>query len=121
MDKNPVELEQKRLSFIGLSIHQIDNKSELVDYLVYLVNNNLTRLLYGHSLWTISVLKQNPDSFYFGELADLLVSDGRPFHLLAKLHGLPLEYEISIPNLVLLCLDLAQKNGWSVFLFGAEE
>jgi N-acetylglucosaminyldiphosphoundecaprenol N-acetyl-beta-D-mannosaminyltransferase len=120
MYKHPVELEQKRLSFIGLSIHQINDKSVLIDYLVNVVDNNLTKVLYGHSLWTISVLKQNPDAWYYGEQADLLVSDGRPFHLLAKWHGLPLKFEISIPNLVFLCLDLANQNKWSVFLLGAE-
>lgn len=116
----PEELEQKRLSFIGLSIHQINSRSELIDYLIKVVDNNFTKVIYGHSLWTISILKQVPNVYYFGEKADLLVSDGRPFYLLAKWHGLPLRFEISIPNLVLLCLDIANQKGWSVFLLGAE-
>ena len=33
--------------------------------------------------------------------------------------GIPLRYDISIPNLVLLLLDLADKHKWNVYILGA--
>jgi len=110
----------KRQNFIGLSVSSF-TQQELLSYIPQSVNNRGCNVFYGYSLWTIVNLQSIPQVVQYGEQADLLVADGRPFFLLARLHGLPLKYEISIPNLVLLCLDLAQKKGWSVFLFGAEE
>ncbi len=110
----------KRFNFIGLSIDLIQSKEQLVSFILFIVKNGRNVVFYGHSLWSISVLKQYPNVWHYAEQADLLVSDGRPFFLLAKWHGLPLKYELSIPNLVFLCLELASQNKWSVILFGAE-
>lgn len=109
-----------RLNFIGLSVSSFSIQA-LVDAIQNIVYSETCNVLYGYSLWTIVNLKTLPEVYEYGEQSDLLVADGRPFYLLTRLHGLPVQYEISIPNLVLLCLDLANKNGWKIFVFGAEE
>lgn len=110
----------KKHSFLGLSISVFD-KEELVSYIIETVKSNRKSIMYGHALWTFPMLKKYPEIFYFGEKSDVLVTDGRPFYIMAKMHGIPLKYDISIPNLVLLSLELANSNNWSVFLLGATD
>lgn len=114
--KNKIE----RHNFIGFSVSVFD-KEQLVNYIVNAIEGNDKVIFYGHSLWSISVLKSQPDIYVYGEKADLLVTDGRPFYILAKLYGLPLKLELSIPNLVFLVLKLANSSSWNVYLLGAEE
>ena len=109
----------RKVNFVGLSISVFDKK-ELCTYIEDIVKKDLTIIIYGHSLWTISILKTQPEVYYFGEKADVLVVDGRPLYLLAKMHGLPIKSDISIPNLVLLSLSLADKYCWSIFLLGSK-
>ena len=113
-------LELRKVKFIGLSI-SIFELSELKKYIKNVVEHNAAKVMYGYSLWTITALKKYPELYKYAEQSDVLVTDGRPFFLLAKFHGLPLKHDISIPNLVFLTLDLANKNGWSVFLLGADK
>lgn len=122
MDGNRQEIDivPERRSFVGLSISVFD-QAELSTYIINLVEHNQSRVLYGYSLWTISALKSIPELYFYAEQADLFVTDGRPFYLLAKLHGLPLKLDLSIPGLVLLTLNLADKHGWSIFLLGTTE
>jgi len=110
----------EKTNFLGLSISIFDRK-QLIKYIEDTVNEDNQKVLYGHALWTIPMMKRFPDIYNYGELADLLVTDGRPFYLLAKWHGLPLKYDISIPNLVSLTLELAHINKWSIFLLGATD
>jgi len=108
----------EKTNFIGLSISIFDRK-QLIKYIEDTVNDDKQKVLYGHALWTIPMMNKFPDIYNYGELADLFVTDGRPFYLLAKWHGLLLKYDISIPNLVSLSLELANKYRWSIFLLGA--
>jgi len=112
------EIIFEKQSFLGLHISIFD-RAELISYLKNTVENNRKSILYGHALWTFPMLKKHPEIYIYGDKADVLVTDGRPFYVLAKIHGLPLKYDISIPNLVILTLQLADKFNWSVYLLGA--
>jgi len=122
MDGNRFEMikDPQKKHFIGLSISIFD-KMELENYLVNVVNNNCKKVLYGYSLWTISALNKIPEIYNYSEQADFFVTDGRPFYLMAKLHGVPMKTDLSIPGLVFFILQLADKYGWSIFLLGASE
>lgn len=113
-------MELPKYNFLGLSI-SVFYKYELVNYLHSIVVNNEQSICYGHVLWTFPMMKMHPDIYHYGEQADLFVTDGKPFYSLAKFNGLPLKYNISIPNLVLLTLELANKHNWSIFLLGTKK
>lgn len=114
------DLEISKLNLFGLSISQIENRIELEKYIIDAIASNKNKVIYGHSLGNVPVMLENPDIFYYGEQADIMLSDGRPFYLLSKMMHLPVKYEISIPNFVFLCLNLANVNRYRVFLLGAE-
>lgn len=122
MDGHKPEMikDPEKQRFLGLSISIFD-KTELEDYLTNVVKYNNTKVLYGYSLWTISVLNKIPEIYNYAEQADFFVTDGRPFYLLAKWHGVPMKIDLSIPGLVFFVLQVADKFGWSVFLLGASE
>lgn len=122
MDGNSLQIikDPSKQSFLGLSVSIFD-ELELENYLIKIIEFNKTKVLYGYSLWTISALNKIPELYLYAEQADFFVTDGRPFYLLAKLHGLPLKLDLSIPGLVFYTLQLANKFGWSVFLLGATE
>jgi len=112
--------ELEKANFLGFSI-SIFEKDQLITFIERNVDFNLKNIYYGHSLWVISNLVKQPNIYLYGEKADVLITDGRLFYLIAKFHGLPIKYNISIPQLVLLTLHLANKNNWSVFVLGGKE
>jgi len=119
-DSKIEQIEIKRLSFLGLSI-SVFEKQDLINFIINTVSNNQHKIFYGHALWSFPMINKYPAIYKYGEKADVFVTDGRIFYLMAKWHGLLLKYEISIPNLVHLILELANKNNWSVYLLGATE
>lgn len=109
-----------KLNFLGLSISVFD-RGELISTLMNNVIENKKKIYYGYSIGEIAYIKKHAEIYKYGQKSDIFVTDGRIFYLLARKHGLNLKYDISIPNLVLLVLELANKNHWSVFLLGSKE
>lgn len=107
-----------KVKFAGYGI-SVFSECQLSEYLRSIVDKRETKVLYGHSFYSISITCKHPEIYEYGEKADLLVADGRPFYLLAKWSGLNLGHEISIPNLVFLVLELANIHNWGVFILGA--
>ncbi len=114
------DIEPSRLNLLGLSISQIENRKKLEEYVIYSIETKNNKIVYGHSLGNIPVMIEHPDIYKYGEQADLMISDGRPFYILSKMMHLTVGYEISIPNFVFLCLNLANVHSYRVFLLGAE-
>jgi N-acetylglucosaminyldiphosphoundecaprenol N-acetyl-beta-D-mannosaminyltransferase len=112
--------EIEKYNFLGVSVSSF-SKNQLIEHIKFTVNSNQTNILYGYSLGIFFWIKQCPELFLYAEKSDLFVTDGRLFFLLAKHHGLPIKFDISIPNLVLLTLDLANTYGWNIFVLGATE
>lgn len=110
----------KRVQFLGFSI-SVFSIEELNEYIFSTIKTLNTKVIYGHSLGTIALLKDIPEFYCYGDKADILLTDGRPFYYLARLSGLKIKSNISIPNFVLHILNLADKNNWSIYILGATE
>ncbi len=117
-DTKQVKIEKR--NFLGLSV-SVFEKEQLVDFIIETVRTRQKAILYGYSFGTLFQIKEYPEIFFSSEKSDVIVTDGRLFYLFAKWHGIPLKHDISIPNLVLLVLELANKDNWSVYLLGAED
>jgi N-acetylglucosaminyldiphosphoundecaprenol N-acetyl-beta-D-mannosaminyltransferase len=110
----------KKINFLGLSISQFD-KYELEKFIINTVQNNEKKIFYGYGLIFFYLMTKYNKIYNYAEKSDLFVIDGRIFYFLTQLHGLQIRYEISIPQLVFLILEIANRFGWNVFLLGATE
>lgn len=113
-------LEIPKESFFGLDVSIFELK-ELDLYIENILDSHRTEIFYGHSLWSPPMIKKFPEIYKYGNSADILVTDGRPFFLLCKLYGLNVKSDISIPQLVLRILNICNKKNKKVFLLGATE
>lgn len=104
-------------NFFGMKVSSFI-KTELTDYIVTCFNSNQSFIFYGYSLAALSYLKKYPQYYKITSQFDLFVTDGRLFYLLARLFGVNLFFDISIPRLTLLVLEIANSKGLSVYLLG---
>jgi N-acetylglucosaminyldiphosphoundecaprenol N-acetyl-beta-D-mannosaminyltransferase len=104
--------------FLGLKI-SIYDKIELIDFLKAAITNNEKKICFGYSLGYIPIFKKFPYLYHYCNNYDLMVTDGRFFYLLAKLLGAPLKYDISIPFLSKLLMELANENNYSIMIIGS--
>ncbi|MBN2214928.1 MAG: WecB/TagA/CpsF family glycosyltransferase [Bacteroidales bacterium] len=110
-----------RYDFYGLSVDSF-TKDELRKKLLLSIKKKKSLVLYGHALWSIPMMKKYPEIYIYGNKADILVTDGHPFYLLCKkIKNIPLKDEISIPQSIYILLELANENGYKVFLLGADK
>lgn len=110
----------EKVKFLGFSI-SIFSIKQLNEYILSTIKTFKTRVIYGHSLGSIALIKDIPEFYCYGDKADILLTDGRPFFYLAQMSGLPIKSRISIPEFVLHILDLANKNNFSVYILGASK
>jgi len=110
----------KLLNFFGLNISSF-SKEEIIFSLQKASKNSESKIYYGYSLAVLSYLKKIPEYYKITSQFDIMVTDGRLFYLLAKFFGINLKYDISIPRLTLLSLDIANKEKYNVILVGANK
>ena len=108
----------KSLDFFGLKVSSF-TRQELINSLKHVVRSKDSAVYYGYSLAVLSYIKKYPNYLDITSQFDVIVTDGRLFYLLAKFFGLKLKYDISIPRLTLLTLELANSEGYNVTIFGA--
>jgi len=106
------------LDFFGLKISSF-TKEELIASLQEFDKENNSKIYYGYSLAVLSYLNKFPEYLPITSNFDVMVTDGRLFYLLAKFFGTKLNYDISIPRLTLLALDIANKMSYNTLLVGA--
>ena len=106
--------------FLGLGI-SVFTKEEYYRFIYEILNKDKPNILYGYTLLLMSTIKKYPEIIRYCNNFDLLVTDGRGFYLMAKMYGLPLKYDLSIPRMVYSLLEIADKKGYSVLLFGGKE
>lgn len=106
------------LNFFGLKVSSF-SKSELVEYIVNCFNTESSSVFYGYSLAVLSYLKKFPNYYNVTSKFDLIVTDGRLFYLIARFFKIKLKYDISIPRLTLLVLDIANTFNLNVYLLGS--
>ena len=106
--------------FLGMGI-SIFTEAEYTNFIEEILKNDKPNILYGYTLLLMPTIKKNPDMIEYCNTFELLVTDGRGFYLLAKLFGAPLKLDLSIPNMVISVLKIADANGYSVLVFGGKE
>lgn len=108
----------KNLSFFGLNVSNFSLK-ELDDFIISSFKSNKTLIYYGYSIGLFPKLKKNPNLIEICNSFNLMVTDGRMFYLFVKALGYKIKYDISIPNLTIKTLELANEFSKSVLLFGS--
>jgi len=110
----------QRFNFQGLNI-SIFSEKQLDEYIDSVLTSDYSSVAYGYSLGIIPKMHKTPELFKIANEFDLLVTDGRLFYLYSKVFGAPLQFDISIPNLVFKALAIADKKKASVFFLGGSE
>ena len=104
--------------FFGLKV-SLFTSHQLIDYITQTLCSNKPKVFFGYSMGLIAKLKMHPEIYYYSNDFDLMVTDGRLFYLLAKFIGLPLKYDISIPYLTELVLEIGDKKRASLMVLGS--
>jgi N-acetylglucosaminyldiphosphoundecaprenol N-acetyl-beta-D-mannosaminyltransferase len=107
-------------SFYGIRLSAF-TKPGLEAYIHECLSQDQARVFYGNAVYIFSKWGQYPELHDFGNNADLVVTDGRVLYLLARLSGVPLQFDISIPYLTELVLELADVRQSSVMILGSTE
>lgn len=110
----------KKKDLFGLMI-SIFSEEQLYRYFESIFESNKSHILYGYSVGLFPYLKKYPEIIEYSNTFDLMVTDGKIFYLLAKMNNVPVEYNISIPRMVIELLKIANEKGLKVLLFGAEK
>ena len=106
------------IDFYGLKISYF-TKRELIEDIIYTINNNEKKILYGYSFGNIPLFKYISELYYCTNNFDIMVTDGRLFFIYARLFGAPLKYDISIPFLSRLIMQIANENRYSMMIIGS--
>ncbi len=113
-------IEIKSVDFFGLKI-SLFSRRQIEHTIIDTIGKKGKKIYYGYSIWTITSFRFMPELYTFSESFDIMVSDGRWFYWFAKLFRIPIQYELSIPQLSNLVLDIANQKGYSVMIIGSTE
>lgn len=108
------------VNFYGLKLSIIDERI----FLESIVNAIATKdklICYGYSFGSINLMRKYHQIYELGNIAEIMLVDGRPLYLLCRLFKLPLISDISIPQAVYYILSLANQYGYKILLLGATE
>lgn len=109
------------INFFGLKISVFSEEEFTLSIEQGMVNNSPAKIYYGYSLAVLSYLRKYPSYHKTSQKFDVMVTDGRLFYLLARLFGFKLEFDISIPRLTLMAIEVAEKYRLKVMLVGASK
>ncbi len=110
-------MELPAVDFFGFKV-SVFTKEELVQSIKENVNGKASKVYYGYSLGVLRFIKKYPSYHPITETFDVMVTDGRLFYLLAKLFGYKLKFDISIPRMTILTLEIANELNLKVMLIG---
>ncbi|MEG1648109.1 MAG: WecB/TagA/CpsF family glycosyltransferase [Bacilli bacterium] len=96
-------------------------KDELIKYIIDNIEYDNQITLFGYSLKAFRDKVEYPELINISNAFDVSVLDGRWLYFVLKLKKIKIKYFISIPQSVNLTLDIANKKGYSVVLFGSTE
>jgi N-acetylglucosaminyldiphosphoundecaprenol N-acetyl-beta-D-mannosaminyltransferase len=109
---------KKSFDFFGLRVDRI-SKKELLIYVDNCLKDFRSIIIFGWSLTVLPKIKSLPEIGIIGNSFDLLLADGKGFHVLCNLLGAKSTTHFSLPDLVDLLLNYASFKNKSVYLFGA--
>ena len=110
----------KNIDFYGLKL-SIFKKDDLKLQIIETIDNNRKMVCFGYSFTYIPWFKNFPYLYEYANNYDLMVTDGRQFYLFAKMLGAPLKFDISIPFLSKLILEIANEKKYSLMIIGSDE
>jgi len=108
------------VDFYGLKVSVFTEK-ELEQELLNTISSINSEVYYGYSMAVLLYLKKYPEYYQTTNSFDVMVTDGRIFYLLANFFGFKLKLNISIPQLTLKALGMANDNGFKVMLIGGSK
>lgn len=106
------------VDFYGLKITIFDADS-IKNTIINSIERDRKKVFYGYSMWTITAFRKMPELYRYSESFDVMVTDGMWFYWFAKLFKVPLKYNLSIPLLTNLILNIANSKGYSLMLIGS--
>jgi len=106
------------INFYGLKI-SVFTKEELKKSIENVIQSEHSKIYYGYSLAVLSYLKKYPSYYGTTSKFDVMVTDGRFFYLLAKFFGFKLKYDVSIPRLTILAIEMANKMNLKLMMIGS--
>lgn len=110
----------RKVSFFGIPF-SVFTRNEVNSFIKLSVEESSVNILYGFSLHSLYNISRVPEIVKLGQDADFIVCDGRPLFWLLKFFKIPVKCNISIPESVMLSLNIANENKYSILLFGSEE
>lgn len=106
------------IDFYGLKLSSI-NKNNLIETVTQTIKQKQKIVIYGYSIGSIRLMRKLPIMYHFGNgKAEIMLVDGRGLYLLGKMLGFKFDVDISIPEFAMQLLNLANKNNYSLLLFG---
>jgi len=102
----------------GLKVSVFDD-IDLSNYIVAVINQSNKIICYGYSFGSIPFFKEYPQMAKYPNTFDISVCDGRWFFWFCKFRGYKMKSALSIPDMVQLVLNLANRNKYSVMILGS--
>lgn len=109
-----------RIRFMNIMIDNV-TAQEAVDYAEQCIENDQHIYVVTPNVDHIVKLQQNTKFLAAYEKAGLVAVDGTPIMVVAKMYKTPLKEKITGPVLTEGIIEMAAKNGYSVFFLGAGE
>jgi exopolysaccharide biosynthesis WecB/TagA/CpsF family protein len=107
-------------NFFGLKVSNF-SETDLKIFIQKAFESKNSKIFYGYSLAVLSYLRKYPGYYKTTSQFDLMVTDGRLFYILARAFGINLQYDISIPRLTILTLNILNENKLKLLLVGGSK
>lgn len=110
----------KTISVAGLPV-TVFCKDNVENDIISCFNKSQTVSFSGYSIDTLHLMKIIPNLFQMREVNDYFLCDGRGFYYFMKMLGVKGVSKLSLPNLTMMLIHMAAKEGKSIFVLGATE
>lgn len=112
-------MEIEHIDFYGLKITSL-TKADFRGFVVTTIKADKKAIIYGYSIGSIVLAKKFPEILWANE-ADISLIDGQGLYYLIKLLKFNVNNCFSIPNSVNEILTIANKNCFSILLYGSDK
>jgi len=104
----------------GLPVTLFDQPS-LIEFLQESIAGKRQQVCFGYSLTILPKFRECPEIFTLSKTFDIFLADGKGIYWLFKLFGVPVASDMSLPDLAVLLLDLADRQHYRLLLLGADQ
>lgn len=114
------EDDMKPIYIFDIKIHPF-TKSEFLEFIDDGIKNNKKIVQSGVNASSLVELKNNSEMIAAYNKADLINIDGMAVVWALRFLGFKIPERVACPDLALAIMDLAEKKGYNLFLFGAKD